>query len=429
MNRLKNKQIFANGIAYGIGVLLMVSFLFGSFASADTIYDNNLAKLGPPPGKCKILSKDGIVKFPFELFNGDIRFRGEINGREVYMLLDDGYMWDQLLFWGSSEVDSLGFEYDGEVGVGGGSNEGEQIQSKTASGITVSFPGVEFSEQIAVITPYSSGNSNMWYGSIGQISAGFFKHFVVDINFDDMMITLIEPGKFEYKDNGVAIPWEPLGFGPWSIPATLGLSDGRNISVKLFMDLGYNDQLQISTGGINKIPLPEKVIPEGLGLNIQNQETVGYNGRLPNINIGGYEIKNVVVGYIDKEPSDSTVPEAMIGLGLLSRFNLVFDFYRQRMFVKPNDTFDEPFKFSTTGFRMRNRDGVFIIARVYDNSPASEAGLRVNDIVVKINGKATTDFDTAELRSIFQQENASMKLLIVRDGKEFEVSLTLRSLI
>jgi len=429
MNRLKAQQISANGIAHGISVLLMVSFLFGSHASADSIYDNNLARLGPPPGKCKILAEDGIIKFPFELFNGDIGFRGEINGREVFMLLDDGYMWDQLLFWGYPEIDSLGFEYDGEVGVGGGGKEGEPIQCRTASGITIVFPGVEFSEQEAVISPYSSGNSTMWAGSTGQISAAFFKHFVVDINFDDMMITLIEPEKFEYKDNGVAIPWEPLGFGPWSIPAKLGLADGREITVKLFMDLGYNDQLQISTAGVNRIPLPEKVIPEGLGLNIQNQETVGFNGRLPNINIGGYEIKNVVVGYIDKEPADSAFPEVMIGLGLLSRFNLVFDFYRQRMFIEPNRTFNEPFKFSTTGFRMRNRDGVFIIARVYDNSPASEAGLKADDIVVKIDGKVTAEYNMTELRQLFQQEGTSMKLLIARDGKELEVSLALRKLI
>jgi hypothetical protein len=429
MNRSVLQQISTGGIACGISVLLMAIFLLGSFSLADTIRDNNPTKLGPPPGKCRILAKDGVIKFPFEIFNGDIRFRGEISGRDVYMLLDDGFMWDQLLFWGSPEVDSLGFEYDGEIGVGGGSNEGEQLQSKTASGITVSFPGVEFSEQAAVITPYSSGNSAMWYGSIGQISAAFFKHFVVDINFDDMIITLIEPDKFEYKDNGVKIPWEPLGFGPWSIPATLGLADGRNISMKLLMDLGYNDQLQITTVGVSKIPLPEKVVSESLGLNIQGQETIGYNGRLPNINIGGYEIKNALVSYMDRKPPDSVFPEVMIGLGLLSRFNLVFDFYNQRMFIKPNNTFDDPFRYNTSGFRMRRQGEIRTIVHVDDNTPASEAGLRVNDIVTEINGKATTDYDTAELHSLFQQENASLKLLIKRDDKEMEVSLKLRPII
>jgi len=32
-------------------------------------------------------------------------------------------------------------------------------------------------------------------------------------------------------------PWRPMGFRPWSIPATLELSDGRSVSLDLMVDL------------------------------------------------------------------------------------------------------------------------------------------------------------------------------------------------
>jgi hypothetical protein len=382
------------------------------------------------PGECRVLSERSIITFPFDVFRGDIRFQCEVNGHTVKMLLDDGYMWDELLFWGSPRVDSLGLEYDGSIEVGGGSADAEKIISKTASGITVRFPNVEFTEQKAVITPASSGTGSMWMGSEGQISAMFFKHFVVDINFDKMMITLIKPEDFKYQGEGTAVAWKPMEFGAWSIPATLDLVDGREISLNLLMDLGYNDRLQIWAGKENNISAPDKVLPADLGRNIQGVQTRGYVGRMPRIVIGGYEIKDVLVAYVSAEDSKQAMAEAMIGLGLLSRFNLIYDYSRQRLIVKPNSTFDDAFDYDMSGLSMQKKpDGFLEIVRIYDNSPASDAGLKTGDRVISINGKPAVDFDIFERESLFSQEGKTIRLFVRRDGREWEVSLVLRRLI
>ncbi|MEE9442040.1 MAG: hypothetical protein V3V99_05170 [candidate division Zixibacteria bacterium] len=330
------------GLKFFQGFLITITFLIylAPYALGD---DESKTELTPPPGKLNYLSEQRIIKFPFDIYRGDIRFNCKINGHDVQFLLDDGFHWDQLLFWGSPKVDSLGLKYEGEISIGG-SKDDSGIQSRTASGITVGFPGVELTDQEAIITPYSSGNSVMWSGSVGQISAGLLKHFIVDINFDEMMMTLSEPGKFEYGGSGVAVPWEPIGFGPWSIPVNLKLSDGRDVSVKVLMDLGYNDQLEIATGKENSITVPENSTAGSLGRNIEGTETLGYFGRMPQIEIGGYKINNAIVAYISEEHSKNTFSEVMIGLGLLSRFNLVFDYYDKRLFIEPNKNFSEPFE-------------------------------------------------------------------------------------
>ena len=99
--------------------------------------------LGPPPGTYRITSPDGVVTIPFELFRDDIRMVGEIDGKPVRMFIDNGYLWDQLLFFGSPRVDSLGFEREGEALVSG-SGTGDAVPSYHTSGITLGFPGVEF---------------------------------------------------------------------------------------------------------------------------------------------------------------------------------------------------------------------------------------------------------------------------------------------
>ena len=383
-----------------------------------------------PPGKCRVLSEGTDISFPFDVYRGDIRYQCKINGHKVSMLLDDGYMWDDLLFWGGPRVDSLGLKYDGSIEVGGSSAEGDKISSKTASGITVRFPNVEFTDQKAVITPASSGTGSRWVGSEGQISAMLFKHFVVDINFDNMMITLIKPENFRYQGEGTEVAWKPTGFGPFCIPATLELADGRKVSLDLLMDLGYNDQLYLYAGKENDISAPGGALPTNLGMNIQGVETKGYVGRLPRIVIGGYEIKDALIAYVSLEDSKQSPTEAMVGLGLLSRFNLIYDYSRQRLIVKPNSKFNEAIEYDMSGLSMRrSKDGFREIVRVYDNSAASDAGLKTGDRVISINGRPAIDFDFFELDSLLKQEGKTIKLVVSRDGREWEVSLKLRRLI
>lgn len=319
-----------------LGFLITTAFLI-SLGSSVFSADELEPELTPPPGKLNYLSDERIIKFPFDIYKGDIRFDCKINGHDVKYLLDDGFHWDQLLFWGSPDVDSLGLKIDEEFGE-------DELYSKTASGITVGFPGVDIVDQEAFITSYSSNTANMWEGSVGQISMGLLKHFIVDINFDEMMITLYPRDKFEYSGSGQAVPWEPLGFGPWSIPLKLKLSDGRDISVKVLMDLGYNSQLEIAAGKENNIKLPENSTKQYLGRNIEGTETIGYIGRLPKVEIGGYKLSDVLVSYISEEQSNRAFSEVMIGLGLLSRFNLVFDYYNKRILMEPNKSFSEPFE-------------------------------------------------------------------------------------
>jgi hypothetical protein len=338
-------------------------------------------------------------------------------------------MWDPLLFWGGPEVDSLGLEYDGQTTIGDSNDEGA-IASRTASGITMRFPGVEFTDQTAVITPSSSGVSKMWQGSVGQVSATFFKHFVVDINFDEMMITLIEPEKFEYRRGGKAISWKPLGFGPWAIPASLGLVGGRSVSLDLMMDLGYNDQLQISTTGEHEIAVPERVQPAGLGFNIQGEETRGYLGRVATVRIGGYEVKDVLAAFVSKEHSDQTFSEVMIGLGLLSRFNLVFDYSRQRLFVEPNRSFADPFEHDMSGMVLETGEGgYYTVVRVYEDSPARNAGVQKGDRIATINGKPATEVGFWDLRVMMRQKGETVTLVVERGGEKLQIALKLRRVV
>jgi hypothetical protein len=291
------------------------------------------------------------------------------------MLLDNGFLWDPLLFFGSPTVDSFDLEYDGEAEVSG-SGDGDPIDSRTASNITVTFPGVEFYDQTAIVTPYSSGASRMWWNGEGQISAAFLKHFVVDINFDDMIITLTEPDKFRYHGTGKEIPMIHMFSNSWAIPATLEMADGQVISSELTTDLGYGDWLQLVPRGPHGFSIPEKALKASLGYGAQG-EIRGYFGRVRSLEIAGYKIDNVLTAFVGPDYTETVHHETLLGLAILSQFNFVFDYPSHRMFVEPNKTFNQPSEYDMTGMVMKKKRGedFLTIREIYPSSAASEAGL------------------------------------------------------
>jgi hypothetical protein len=415
--------------APGLRVMLLTAVLvlaLGVAASGSADEPDSI--LGPAPGDYTILSGESEVEIPFEIYRGDIRMDARIAGKPVRLMLDNGYLWDPLLLFGSPRIDSLNLHYDGQEEVSG-PGAGSPVDSRTASGIVVTFPGIEFTGQTAIVTPVSSGLTRWWEGTEGQVSATFLKHFVVSIDFDKGTITLTEPSAFEYGGQGVEVPLEPLEGGPWGIPGTVEMPDGRKVSLDLMLDLGYNDEIQIMTGGPHGFELPQEAIEVSLGFGVQG-EILGHLGRVRGIEIGGYAVDDALAGFVPAADSSSAHDEAMIGLGLLSRFNIVFDYPGRRMFLEPSRNFPTPYEYNMSGMWLRPADeGHWEIERVLDGSPAAEAGLEVGDRIMRINGDPAGEYSFWDLYPVMRQPGDALNLEVQRDGERIEATIVLRRVI
>jgi C-terminal processing protease CtpA/Prc len=70
----------------------------------------------------------------------------------------------------------------------------------------------------------------------------------------------------------------------------------------------------------------------------------------------------------------------------------------------------------------------FKIKALADDSPASEAGLRVGDTLIAIDGQQMSELTLSELRFKLQRAK-TCDLLVEREGVRFTISLKLRDLI
>jgi hypothetical protein len=296
---------------------------------------SSTGELGPPPGTYEILSDNGRIIIPFEFYRNKFRFKGVINDRECDMMLDNGSLWDELLFFGSPKVDSLGFEVTGETSLG-------SAKADVAEDITVGFEDVVFHEQSAVITRYDPGLPNLWEGFDGQVSAAFFKHFVVRIDFDDNVIELIPPGQFNYKGTGLALDMKPGPFSSRTMSADITIHNGETVTLDLLIDLGGLHPLYLPVGRDDRIMLPPDAVEASLGRGLFDQN--GYLGTTSSIRFGDYIVKDVPTAFTVVDKSADVYGNTMIGLSLLRRFNIIFDYFNERIILEPSAAFDDPFK-------------------------------------------------------------------------------------
>lgn len=366
----------------------------------------------------RILEPGKPILIPFDVHRGDIRIVGEVAGRPVRMLIDNGTLWDDLLFFGSPLVDSLGFSFEGDAVVGG-SGQGPGLASKTASGVTLRFPGVEFLNQNAVVTPYTPGAVNMWEGSEGQISGALFKSFVVTIDFDEMVITLTEPQRFRYDGPGATLPMTELPSKMWAIPATLELSDGRPVSTDLALDLGNSNPLQISTGRDHRFSVPRASIAASLGFGMQG-EVFGRFGPVEKLMLGGITVAKVLAAF----EQGNQFEEAMVGFELLSRFNLIFDYPHGRLILEPNSHLADPFHFSVGGATLTSVPaGGVRVGRVAPRSPAERAGLQQGDRILEVGRADVSRRDLLEVGALLEAQGSTAALTVERDGTRLPVEV------
>jgi hypothetical protein len=114
----------------------------------------------------------------------------------------------------------------------------------------------------------------------------------------------------------------------------------------------------------------------------------------------------------------------------LKMIKVVFDYPHQRMFLSPYEANVKPFEFNMLGISYEQRmDKSLYVRDVIIDSPASEKGIKMGDIIIAINGKNLQDYDYMDIYDLFREENNKIEITLQRELKLTKVALTLKRLI
>jgi C-terminal processing protease CtpA/Prc len=160
----------------------------------------------------------------------------------------------------------------------------------------------------------------------------------------------------------------------------------------------------------------------------------GRIGRVNRLRIGEIGIDNVIANVSQDVSGDDADAEAagMIGSEILKRFKLIVDYSRKRVIFERNLRFSEPYEFDMSGASLA-AGGVgfktFKVRTLIEDSPATDAGLTVGDIVTSINGTPAASMTLEQIRKMFRRPGQRFVLKILRSEKLLELSLKTRRII
>jgi PDZ domain/Aspartyl protease len=375
-------------------------------------------------------SKSGSVTIPFVMRSNHLVLSLELKGKSFAVILDTGMPMEGLILFGNEKTKILDLENAENILVGGAAGA-DPVPAKLATGYDVKIPGLTLSNQIIMVMQQDGERSCAFRGEEGIVGASIFNHLVVQIDYEKKLLKLTDPKKFSYSGDATIIPLIGSDKGTPKVDLTVTLNDGTTMDRQVVLDLGASHALALNTALEHKVPLPEKNVKGYLGTGVDGR-LFGHIGRIQSLTLGPHTFNNVIVSFTDIA-SASCGPKSNGNLGqeILKRFNVTIDYTGNQMILVPNNMYLDPFKFDMTGFSLeRTASGNYRVFEIIPNSPAAEAGIKINDIITKINGQTVTEISRELLTSLKQGESGKTLIIeIDRPNETIEKKLILREII
>jgi predicted aspartyl protease len=258
------------------------------------------------------------------------------------------------------------------------------------------------------------------------------QRYVVRIDFDTLRMTLTPPASFRYTGDGAIVPFvfqdnQPLITGTVDgIAGTFAVDTGADGSLLLMAPFAKRHGLieryhaTVSRSGMAIGPTSSRLT------RVSKVSLNGADGRpVASVERPLTDISTQTTGY-----DAHRYIAGILGVGILHRFNVTFDYARQRIILERNSHYAEPDIYSRTGLRLTKGPAGLVVGVVMPDSPAVDVKLEAGEVITAINGTSATAFERAALNKLFKGPVGTKITLRVR-GKagERDVALVLRDVL
>ncbi|MFY0650439.1 MAG: PDZ domain-containing protein [Cyclobacteriaceae bacterium] len=266
----------------------------------------------------------------------------------------------------------------------------------------------------------------------GIIGYDLLRHHSVRIDYDNHKFEIYDLGVHPKK--GTPVPFKLVNSIP-TVEGSVVLNNDEPHDGSFFVMTGAGTTLDFNSPYAVKYDVIHKTGKHFSYFvkNVSKKETKHYEGHVKSFTFGNQTLTDLPIG-ISLATSGMQAHKhvaGIIGNEILSKFNIIIDLPSKTLYLEKNKSFDEELVINCSGIDVQLSEDKkkVLIHQVYENSPASEAGIKVNAELLSINGKSTKDLKMQDVIKMFKKEGETVELLINQDGAEKKVTLKLRSLI
>lgn len=404
-------------------------FLMLSLTSVSVLY-------GQESG-FKILDRRKVAEIPFKNINNLIVISVVMNDfLPLQFILDSGVRTPLLTDKFFSDL--LNISYAKKLSLQG-AGIAQQVDAYVAYNVSFSLPNMKAVGQSILVLEEDYLELGKQLGSPvhGILGYDLFTRFVVKINYEEGFISLYEPADFKPEHGYTKFDLSLENTKPYIQAEIVERPFGKKKAVKLMLDTGAGHALLLHQDkNDERIWLPEKTIYGHLGRGLVG-DIMGKIGRVQAFYLQDFTFNSVLTSFPDTDSygniADWGDRHGTIGGDLLSRFTVIFDYSGGAFYLKKNRSYKDPFVYSKTGMALV-ADGedlkTFKVVRVRENSPASKAGIKVGDEIIKVNGIKARRFRLPQLLEKFRKRDGKrIRLKMKREEEEYKTKFRLRNII
>ena len=403
----------------------------------------------------------------FKLINNLIVIPLEINGNELSFILDTGV--NNTILFNLSKNDSLGLLNTSKIMLRG-LGKGDAVAALLSKNNTFKIKNIVSNNQAlyVILNDYFDLSSKMGTTIHGIIGYNLLKNFVVKINYKSKKIDFYNPKTFSYKKckKCETLPFLFYRKKPYiDVKVQLDTIGNKMTDVKMLIDSGGSDALWLFENSKENIKTPKRFFNDILGEGLSGP-IYGNRSRISKFKLGVFEIENPTVSFLDSASTHNARKfkqrNGSIGGSILRRFKIWIDYPNKKITFKKNGSFKSGFNYNMSGLdvvyngkqlvkeviqnfttpynqKADSNNSVsfvtkysfkfkssFIIRKVIKNSAADKAGLLVNDVIIKINGRPAHEFKLSDIINRFQErDKKQIKITVNRDGKKIKFEFRL----
>ncbi len=384
------------------------------------------ALAAPAQAQVEAPRAEAVHSLPFELYDGRIYVQASLAGTGPRtFLLDTGA---QVTHLSSELVREAGLETFGDVGITGtgrGRVEGDYVRlsSLDLGGLALPVRNAISAPAEALFGPVVTSSGKRFDGVIGY---DLFASYVVEIDYLGRAIRLFDPARYVEPEGADVVPISIVDNKPY-LTGVVSLS-GRAIEAVFHLDTGSGGAI-----GFNGDFVAERDLLAISGPTLPSMSrgvggaTPARLGRADSLTLGKTILKGPFATYaLAQGKGVSEQSAGRIGGAILRRFTLIINYPRRAIALLPNANFNRPLETDMSGLALISSGGLIQVLRVEEASAGAEAGIRPRDRLLSIDGRSVSEMSLEAIRAMLIEDGATRSLLLLRNGRELNLPITLR---
>ncbi len=266
----------------------------------------------------------------------------------------------------------------------------------------------------------------------GIIGYNIMREYVTHIDYDQQVIQLYNgvdeiEGKEAYTALEAAFDYSQIP----QVNLEFTLDNNQKFKGNFLFDSGANITFLLNTPFVK-----EKNIENLLEKTIENKAeglTTSSNfkiGKIASVKLGDFTFGEMPLDLSNSKAGvmASSNFTGILGVKIISRFNLILDYANEKMYLKPNKTYHDAFEFPRSGISLAKEADAIKISNVITAAEAYKKGIREGDELLEIDGIIADD--VRKCRELLKQKNANVKLKIKdKTGAIKTITILLKRLI